>query len=288
MKKVNKFSSYKDLIQKNYQIKKELPTSFDVIGDIALIKLKDDLLNYKNKIADALIKSNHHIKTVCLANPVSGELRTRDIEVIGGINNTETIHKEFGINLYLNIKKVYFSPRLSNERKRIADNVKENETIIDMFAGVSPFSIMIAKYANPKIIYSIDKNKSAFEYSKINITKNKVLDKIELIHGDAKTVVNNLFKKNIRADRIIMNLPFSAFNFITNAFLIMEKNCIIHYYDILNIEEIDKRIQNLEEKAEKMKISLKNISYHKIKSYSPREFYIGFDITAKRNHADVA
>ncbi len=286
MKKMNK--SYKDLIQINPELKKDLPTSFDIIGDIALIKLKENLLDKKKYIADALIKSNHHIKTICLVHPVSGEFRTRDIEVIGGNDNTKTIHKEFGLKLYLDIKKVYFSPRLSNERKRIADDVKDNEIIIDMFAGVSPFSIMIAKYANPKIIYSIDKNKSAFEYSEINITKNKVLDKIELINGDAKIIINNLYIKKIRADRIIMNLPFSAFNFLTDAFLIMKNNCIIHYYDILKIEKIDKRIQDLNDKAKKMGISLKNVNYHKIKSYSPREFYIGFDITAKRNHADVA
>ena len=59
------------------------------------------------------------------------------------------------------LKETYFSPRLANERKRITSLVKPGETVVDMFAGVAPFSIMIAKYANPKIIYAIDKNKDA-------------------------------------------------------------------------------------------------------------------------------
>ena len=83
-----------------------------------------------------------------------------------------------------------------------------------MFAGVAPFSIMMAKYADPEIVYAIDKNKEALKYAKQNIKRNNVLDRVEVINADAKEVPNILQKK---ADRIIMNLPLSSHLFFVSA-----------------------------------------------------------------------
>ena len=223
-----------------------------------------------------------NILTVCKISAVSGELRTRDIKIIGGERNLETIHKEYGARFKLNVKKVYFSPRLATERKRIADLVKEKEVIVDMFTGVSPFPIIIAKHSNPKVIYGIEKNKQAFFYAKENVKLNRLLDKIEIFNDDAENI-DTIFKDlNIKADRIIMNLPFSAQNFFKKALEISNFSSFIHYYDFLKEEEIDDKIKILRGQAKEVRYKLKIEKINKIKSYSPREFYIGFDITAKR------
>ena len=182
------------------------------------------------------------------------------------------------------MQKTYFSPRLATERKRVANLVKPGEIVVDMFTGVAPFSIMIAKYADPKIIYAIDKNSEAIKYAKENIKKNNVLDKVEIIHADAKKVHKILKEK---ADRIIMNLPFSAHMFLKNTLTITKKISIIHYYDILKEEEIQERINELKRIGKENKTKLTNLNVRKIKTYAPREFYIGIDITATKN-ADVA
>jgi tRNA (guanine37-N1)-methyltransferase len=227
------------------------------------------------------------IRTVCLSKPVKGELRTRDIEIIAGEKRTNTIHKEYGLKFEIDIKKTYFSPRLSTERKRIADLVKPGEIVVDMFTGVAPFSIMIAKFANPKIIYSLDKNKDAVYYARRNVLKNNVLDKIEVIHSDTEKIHFILDKKKVKTNRVIMNLPFSAYLFFDNALDIIANTCVIHYYDILKENKISNRIKELKKKAEKVDINLADFKINKIKTYAPREFYIGIDITAKKN-ADVA
>lgn len=274
--------TYREIIQIPDRIKQELPTSYDIIGDIALIKLQKDLDNYKTEIGDALLKTNKNIKTVCLTKPVKGELRTRDIEIIAGENRTTTIHKEYSLKFEIDISKAYFSPRLATERKRVADLVKPGETIVDMFAGVAPFSIVIAKYAKPKIVYALDKNKTAVDYALKNIKMNNVLDKIEIIHADAEKVGKIFNKKGIKANRIIMNLPFSAHLFFKYALKIIGNSCIIYYYDILAEDKIELRIEKLKKIAEQNKISLVDFNIKKIKTYAPREFYIGIDITAKR------
>lgn len=279
--------SYKEIISIPDKLKDELPTSYDIIGDIILIKIKDSLLDYKEEIGKSLLKTNNDIKTVCLTKPIKGELRTRDIEIIAGEKNTKTLHKEYGLKFEVDINKTYFSPRLSTERKRIADLVRPGEIVIDMFAGVAPFSIMIAKYAQPKRIYAIDKNKDAVEYARRNVIRNNVLDKVEVIHTDAKKIHNIFNQKKIKANRIIMNLPFSAYLFFEYALDIIANPCVIHYYDILKEENISGRIEELKRKAKKVKITLTNFNIKKIKTYAPREFYMGIDITAK-NYADVA
>lgn len=278
-KRETKPKSYKEIVMIPNKLKNELPTSYDVIGDIILIKLPNNLLKYQKEIGRALLKSNKNIRTVCLIEPVTGEFRTRNITVIAGEKRTTTIHKEYGLKLDVDVKNTYFSPRLATERKRVAELVEPGETIVDLFTGVAPFSIMIAKYADPKIIYAIDKNKEAALFAKQNIKRNNVLDKIEVINADAKEIPNILEKK---ADRIIMNLPFSAHLFFAYALKIAKNHTIIHYYDILKDNKILERIDKLKKIAEENRYALTNLDARKIKTYAPREFYIGIDITAKK------
>ena len=107
---------------------------------------------------------------------------------------------------------------------------------------------------------------------------------VEIIHADAKDAIKVIPKK---ANRIIMNLPFSAYRFFPLALSIAAKTCILHYYDIIKEEDIGARIDGLKKIAVEHSYCLSDISIRKIKTYAPREFYIGIDITATK-HADVA
>jgi tRNA (guanine37-N1)-methyltransferase len=79
-----------------------------------------------------------------------------------------------------------------------------------------------------------------------------------------------------------MNLPFSAYLFFSSAFKIAKDQSIIHYYDIVHTNKIEDRINKLKKIAEESEYTLSNIDVEKIKTYAPREFYIGMDITAKK------
>lgn len=282
-----KVTHYRDFIILDEKLKDKLPNSYDIVGNIALLKIKNNLLNYKEIIGKAILNSNKNINTVCQIYPIKGEYRKREIEIIAGIKQTKTTHHEYGIKIYIDINKAYFSPRLANERKRISEKIKPKEIILDMFSGVAPFSLMIAKYSSPKIIYSNDKNKDAIKIAKLNVKLNNLLDKIEILCEDARYISKYFKKKDIQVDRIIMNLPHTGYKYFKSALEIAAKNCIIHYYDILSEEKIEKRKKYLIKISDKMGYKLKFSHVNKIKSYSPREFYIGFDITAKKN-ADVA
>jgi len=275
---------YKELLKLPEKYMDELPTSYDIVGKIILIKLPKVLMKNKEDIGNALLETHKNIQTVCLIDPISGELRTRTMKIIAGKNQTVTTHTEYGLSFDVDVATTYFSPRLASERKRVATRVKPGETVVDMFAGVGSFSIMIARFSKPKKVYAIDKNKEAIRLARQNIRKNHVLDIVEVIQADAKDAVRILPKK---ADRIIMNLPFSAYRFFSAALSIAAPLCKIHYYDILQEKEITERISSLMMIAAEQRYILTDITVYKIKSYAPREFYISLDITATK-HADVA
>lgn len=276
-------SHYQELLDLNSNLQNLLPTSFDVIGDIILIKIPKELQEHSSKIGNALLQTHSHVNTVCNMNPVSGDYRTRSVTVIAGKQKTETVHKEYDVNFFVDVEKTYFSPRLATERKRVSALIQKNAIVYDMFCGVAPFSILIAKYAQPKKIIAVDKNPYAIELAKKNIKENKVSSTIKVLCEDAKNTENIIRKENIVPNHIIMNLPFSAFQFFSVAVQSLSHNGIIHYYDIIDKQLIDKRCDELRKIAHEKNIVLEKMKIHKIKTYAPHEFYIGIDITVSKN-----
>ena len=146
----------------------ELKTSFDIIGDIVIVEIPEELKSKKKEIGKATLEFTKRKSVFMKKSAIHGTIRIRDLELIAGEDNEVTIHKEHGTRLKLNVKEVYFSPRLATERKRIADNVKDGEKILDMFCGIGPFPIVIAKNKNANIT-AVDINSDAIEYLDENI-----------------------------------------------------------------------------------------------------------------------
>ena len=217
-----------------------LPNSYDNIGDITIIKLIDELLPLKNEIGEALMKVTTNTRAVLLDSGVKGEMRIRDLELIAGLGPTETRHRESGVTMLTDPAKVYFNPRLATERERIASMVKDGEVIIDMFSGVAPFPLIICKHANPEIVYAIDLNHDAVEYMKRNVMMNHVKNIIP-IEGDARVEIQKLPD----ADRIIMNLPQIAEQYLPDALGKTKRGGIIHIHKIMERETSDDECDNM-------------------------------------------
>ena len=211
-----------------------LPRAIDLVGDIAIIEVPPELDAYKRIIGEAILKTQKNVRTVLAkAGVVSGTYRLREFSIIAGEPKTETIHKEHGCQYYLDIAKAYFSPRLSYEHKRVASLVKQGEIVIDLFTGVGPFAIQIAKTHENVKIYAIDINPDAVEFLKRNIRLNRVEDKVHPILADAKKVVEE--KLAGVADRVIMNLPEKAIEFVEIACKALKPDGgVVHFYSFIN------------------------------------------------------
>jgi tRNA (guanine37-N1)-methyltransferase len=211
-----------------------LPRAVDFIGDIAIIEIPPELEPYKRTIGEAVLKTNKNARTVLAkASAISGTYRLREFSFVVGEQKTETIHREHGCQYSVDIAKAYFSPRLSHEHRRVASLVMEDEAVVDLFAGVGPFAILIAKTHQSVKVYAIDANPDAFKHLKTNIRVNKVFGRVRPFLGDARRVVNE--KISGVADRVIMNLPEKAIEFADAACsAIKPEGGIIHFYSFVN------------------------------------------------------
>lgn len=207
-----------------------LPHSMDIIGRVAIIEVPSELLKFEDLLGGAVMKVHKRIETVLAKlGAVSGELRLRNYKVISGVKETETVYREHSCIYHLDPTKVYFSPRLSQERWRISQQVKEREIVIDMFAGVGPFSIQIGKKHKDAKVYAMDINPDAYKYLKKNVVVNKVENRIIPILGDARAIIRSNYIGV--ADRVIMNLPERAIEFIDIACKALKLvGGVLHYY----------------------------------------------------------
>ncbi len=214
-----------------------LPHSADIVGDIAIIEIPSELDKYRQAIGEAILKANKNVRTVLAkAGAVSGTYRLRNYAVIAGEPKTETIHKEYGCQYYVNVAKAYFSPRLSNEHNRVAALAKDGETVVDLFAGVGPFAVRIAKTHEDVKVYAIDINPDAVEYLERNIRLNRVEGKVHALLGDARQLVSEKFAGI--ADRVIMNLPEKAGEFVDAACVALKPaGGTVHFYGFVNASE---------------------------------------------------
>ncbi|QQG39197.1 MAG: methyltransferase domain-containing protein [Candidatus Woesearchaeota archaeon] len=199
-------------------------SSFDLIGPIAI--LSERTKNSK-KTANYLLKAHKNIKTVLIkTGKYKGLYRLPKLKFIAGVKTTKTIYRENKCVFSLDLSTCYFSPRTASERLRIANQVKKNEIVLNLFSGISPFSIVVSKNSNPKEITDIEINKEAAKYAKENLKLNKI-NNIKVLKGNVKNIVPKLKKK---FDRIIMHLPKTSKRYVPLALKVLKKNGTLHYY----------------------------------------------------------
>lgn len=257
-----------------------LPRAIDFVGDIAIIEVPPELEAHKDVIGEAILTMNQNVQTVLAkAGTVTGTYRLREFKVIAGKPKTETVHNEYGCKYYVDLAKAYFSPRLAHEHNRVASLVKEGETVIDLFAGIGPFAIPIAKKHQDVKVYAIDVNPHAIEYLKENARLNRVFGRVHFILGDAEQVVNS--KLAGIADRVIMNLPEKAIEFVDAACKALKPvGGIIHFYSFTNASDsLEKVKRNFATTVEKTGRQAVEILYARtVRETAPHEFQVVLDV----------
>lgn len=223
----------------------EFVSAFDQIGEIIVVRIPDSLLGKRYEIGRALLDEVKVARSVfCQTSAVKGEYRTRKLQVIAGVDDTITEYRESGCRFVVDVENVFFSPRLSHERERIADLVSDGQTILNMFGGVGAFSI-VAAMRKKCTIYSIDSNPVAAKLCEQNIAlneysrkkkKRKMAGTVYSIYGEAAQIIRDGFgngdddKTGAVFDRTLMLLPERSDEFLDSAIRATKSGGVIHYY----------------------------------------------------------
>ncbi len=247
----------------------DLPRSYNILGDILLVRLKPSLYKDRKKIGKTILDIRPYIRSVVLEKGIRGKTRKPNIEVIAGSKNTETVHNEYGCKFALDVGRVMWSKGNKSEKQRIVRLARPSRVVVDMFAGIGYFSIFLAKKV--KKVYSIELNPDAIRYLTKNAWMNKVENKIEILEGDCKDYAPMLYGV---ADRVVMGYLYDTEKYLPYAKKILKKNGVIHFHR--NVKEGE----NFEEKIKK--IGLKIIRKKKVKSYSPRVWHMVYDLKVNK------
>ncbi|TYT62349.1 class I SAM-dependent methyltransferase [Natrialba swarupiae] len=249
--------------------------SYERLGRAVLLDEDDE--ERADEIAAAVIESDLPVDTVLnKASKVKGETRVRDWEVLAG-ENTEVVHREYGCEFALDLAAVYFSPRLATERHRVASQVADGEHAFDMFAGVGPFVIPFTKRGGTCV--GVDVNGEAIEYLRENADRNGVADRVTAVHDDVRAVAPEY---EDWADRIVMNLPHSADEFLESAVTIAGEDCVVHYYDIQHEDDPFGPGERAIREAAQPGYDVTVKTRRTVRSYAPHELNVCLDVRLER------
>jgi tRNA (guanine37-N1)-methyltransferase len=231
----------------------------ELVGGIAIMQDDDP------DGAERLLASRPSLRTVVFAQgEVHGEYRTREFRVLAGDPTTRTKVTEHGHIFTVDLAGAYFSARLSTERQRILAQIQEGEVVLDMFAGVGPFAIILAKRAS--LVVASDLNPRAIGLMLENIAQNRTKNVLPVL-ADARRLDRILSWK---FDRIVMNLPLSGTEFLKEAFRLCRPGGTIHFYSLVSAQgEHASRIRELGGTV---------VAERVVRSYSPGQWHAVYDI----------
>ncbi|HKM13400.1 MAG TPA: class I SAM-dependent methyltransferase family protein [Candidatus Methanomethylophilaceae archaeon] len=216
-----------------------LPTKWEFVGDVAIIKLPSNCIPYKNDIGKVYAEVLS-VKTVCAdISGIKGEFRRPSTEIIFG-NVTESVRLENGIFYDFDVTRVMFASGNTDERMRMRGLDCAGETVVDMFAGIGYFTLPIAKFTSARVILACEKNPDSYQFLLKNIKLNKVTNKVIPILGDNRSIVGKKF-----ADRILMGYVQTTSEFLSKAISMIKPGGIIHYHDTFPTGEQDAFVQKI-------------------------------------------
>ena len=206
---------------------KLVKTAYDLLGGSAILEIPEELVNKEKEIAEILLAVNPNVTTVLKkVGHHFGEFRLQKLKILAGKRTKIAEYKENGVILRLHLENVYFSPRLSTERKRVMLQVKKGEEVLVMFSGCAPYICGVGKHKQTKGIVGVEINPVAHTYALENVSRNK-LKNVCLYNGDVRKIVPQLKRK---FDRIVMPLPKDAEQFLDVALSVAKKGTVVHLY----------------------------------------------------------
>ncbi|MFQ5763131.1 MAG: methyltransferase, partial [Candidatus Bathyarchaeia archaeon] len=178
----------------------------------------------------------------------------------------------------VDVRRVHFNPRLAFEHDRIVRLTVEGETVWDMFSGIGCFAVLIAKTHPTVTVYASDVNPDAYGYLQRNIELNKVQGRVIPLNRDAAHAASNELRG--RMDRIIMDLPSNALDFLPAACQALKaEGGVIHVYSFTAETPPFRNTRELVER------NLKSLGWttvnvtaaRKVRSSAPHEWMVAID-----------
>ncbi|KAI9503119.1 tRNA(m(1)G37)methyltransferase [Coemansia spiralis] len=174
----------------------QAPTSYEQIGHIAHMNLRDEYLEYKDLIGQVILdKSPTVTMVVNKLDTIDNTFRNFKMEVLAGTPDFVAQVRENECVFRFDYSKVYWNSRLHSEHERLIKKFSKGRSICDVMAGVGPFAIPAAKRG--ALVWANDLNPASYEAMVDNIRLNKVQECIKAFNLDGRDFIRKAFAELI-------------------------------------------------------------------------------------------
>ncbi len=211
----------------------EIPSGFQVIGNVAVISLPPSLHDYGGLVAHAILARHKNVRTVMNRIPSArNDLRIPETEVLAG-DSTVTLCREYGFSYRLDVAGTFYTSRLASERRRVWMQVMPEERVLVPFAGVGPCAIPPA--ARGAHVTAVEKNPDSCRYVWENIRQNRVESQVTVHEGDLEQVLPSLSEG---MDRAVIPAPYGYDRALHLVAPLVRQGGMIHFYTFKKASQI--------------------------------------------------
>ena len=221
-------AEYRDLLSLPESERQLLPRSFDIVGDIVLIRLPPSLDHRKESIGNALLEFVPGARLVGVDHGVHGPERRRSVERVAGSGSWRTRHKENGVELAVDVEKAYFSPRLAREHARVAEDVGPGERVYDLCCGVGPFAVTIAHVGRAGPVTAVDANPDAIALLRETLSRYALGDRVTTVSAS----LEQFLPTASLAERVVLNLPHEGIKYLPSVARTVAPGGRLYYYEV--------------------------------------------------------
>jgi tRNA (guanine37-N1)-methyltransferase len=223
-------SNYRDLLSWPESEKDALPRSFDVVGEIVLIRLPPELRDRKNQVGGALLRFVPGARLVGLDLGVHGPERRRSVERIAGDGTWRTRHRENGLEFEVDVERAYFSPRLAREHARFAEAVRPGDRVYDLCCGVGPFALAVARSGRAREVTAVDANPAAIDLLQASLTRARLERRVRVVHERLETFLPTAEP----VERVVINLPHEGIKYLPSVARTVASGGGLYYYEVVS------------------------------------------------------
>ncbi|KAJ1651396.1 tRNA(m(1)G37)methyltransferase [Dispira simplex] len=170
----------------------QAPTSFETVGHIAHMNLREEYLPYRHIIGQVILDKARAITTVVnKLDNIDTTFRFFKMEVLAGTPDFVAETRENDCRFRFDFSKVYWNSRLHTEHERLVKSFSPGDYVCDVFAGVGPFALPAAKRGC--FVYANDLNPESHRWLQENIQVNKVDKQVLPSNLDGREFIRHAF-----------------------------------------------------------------------------------------------
>ena len=209
------------------------PSSYEVQGDVLLVKVEDDVLPHAEAMARAMIEQMPSVRIVCADEGVSGDFRVRDLRTLAsrdGSQHTATTVREHEFIIHVDPSEIYYSARLSKQRlntyevlQAFRERLDHPLIVADPYAGVGPvFPLLLNHEGLVSGYIAGDLNPKAVNLLKTNLASwtrksTSSLSPSTVVCKDARAWKEDAELRG-KANVVLVNLPHDSFEHLPDLF----------------------------------------------------------------------